>query len=190
MTQTMNLPLEPLDARQFAPYGWLLAAGNEPADFSRPGLWNWRLPFQSDAQLRLQVMRYGYQPMRLSCLEQHLCVTEARAPIGHAPAVLVVAGTHDTDDPPKADTLRAFLLDGQTGIMFRTGIWHGLDCFPVSQPHVDYLFLSDSATEDEIEAIGDPANGIRTRIFDFLSEEDTEFVVTDPQALLPPGDPQ
>lgn len=190
MTRTINVPLEPLDAEQFAPFGWLLVAGNGPADFSRPGLWNWRLPFQSDAQLRLQVMRYGYQPMRLSCLEQHLCVTEARAPIGHAPAVLVVAGGPETDDPPKADALRAFLLDGQTGIMFRPGIWHGLDCFPVSPPHVDYLFLSDSATEDEIETISDPACGVRTRIFDFRREEETEFAVTDPNALLAAGETQ
>lgn len=187
MPLTIDLPLEPLDAARFAPYGWLLTAGNGPADFERPGLGNWRLPFQSDAQLRLQVMRYGYQEMRLSRLEQHLCVTEARAPIGYAPAVLIVAGTPGTNNIPAVDTLKAFFLDGKTGIMFRPGVWHGLDCFPVAPPHVDYLFLSDSATEDEIEAHSGPVQGVRTRIFDFLSEADTEFTVTDPHGLLPKG---
>ncbi|MEE4188525.1 MAG: ureidoglycolate lyase [Roseobacter sp.] len=187
MTRTINVPLEPLDETRFSAFGWLLSAGSGPADFERPGLWNWRLPFQSDAQLRLQVMRYGYQPMRLSCLEQHLCVTEARMPIGDAPAVLIVAQTTDKQCKPKADTLRAFLMDGRTGIMFRPGVWHGLDCFALAPPHVDYLFLSDSATEDEIEALGGPTNGIRTRVYDFLVEEDTEFSVTDPDALLLQG---
>lgn len=187
MTQTIDVQLEPLDAAQFEPYGWLLAAGTGPADFERPGLWNWRLPFGSDAQLRLQMMRYAFQPMRLSLLEQHLCVTEARAPIGYAPAVLIVAGTPDPNAVPRADSMRAFLMDGQTGIMFRPGIWHGLDCYPLSPPHADYLFLSDSATEDEIETLGDPAHGVRTRIYDFMSEEDIEFVVTDPHALLDQG---
>lgn len=187
MIETIELPLEPLSAKRFEPYGWLLAAGSGPADFERPGLWNWRLPFHSDAQLRLQVMRYSYQPMRLSVLEQHTCVTEARAPIGNVSAVLIVAATPDSGNTPKADTLRAFFMDGQTGIMFRPGIWHGLDCFPVSPPHADYLFLSDSATEDEIEALGDPAHGVRTQIYDFLREEDTEFAVTDPHALLEQG---
>lgn len=180
MTDTVDIALEPLTALTFEPYGWLLAAPDGPADFTRPGLSNWRLPFKSDAELRLQVMRYGVQDMRLSCFEKHTRVTEARTPIGPAPAVLVVAGDPKTQAPPTPGSVRAFLLDGSTGIMFRPGVWHGLDCFPVRPPFVDYLFLSDSATEDEIETLGDPAQGVRTQIFNFPME----FTVTDPLGLM------
>jgi ureidoglycolate hydrolase len=180
MIETVEVALEALNEMSFSPYGYLLAAPDEPADFLRPGLSNWRLSFKSDAEPRLQVMRYGHQQMRLSRFESHLCVTEARAPIGSAPAVLIVAGDPNTSAPPTAASVRAFLLDGTVGIMFHAGVWHGLDCFPVSPPFVDYLFLSDSATEDEIETIKDPAYGVRTQIFDF----DMEFVVTDPLDLM------
>lgn len=78
MTNTVDVGLEPLTAATFEPYGWLLGAPDGPADFERPGLWNWRLPFNSDAKLRLQVMRYEFQEMRLSRFEKHIRVTEAR----------------------------------------------------------------------------------------------------------------
>lgn len=179
MLKTVDVALEPLNRKTFAPYGLLLTAPNRPADFVRPGLSNWRLPFKSDAELRLQIMQYEFQPMRLSRFERHLCVTEARTPIGPAPAVLIVAGDPTIDAPPTAASVRAFLLDGNIGIMFHPGVWHGLDCFPVNPPFVDYLFLSDSATEDEIETIKDPTYGVRTQVFDF----DVEFTVVDPLDL-------
>lgn len=180
MTKTVEVVLEALNETSFSDYGYLLVAPDDPADFSRPDLRNWRLPFKSDAELRLQIMRYEFQEMRLSRFERHLCVTEARAPIGSAPAVLIVAGDPNIDAPPTAASVRAFLLDGSIGIMFHPGVWHGLDCFPVNPPFVDYLFLSDSATENEIETIKDPAYGVRTQIFDF----DLEFAVADPFGLM------
>ena len=180
--QTKDIPLERLTVESFSPYGWLLKANGTP-DFSRPGLNNWRLPFHSDAALRLQVMRYAQQEIRLTRFERHICVTEARSPIGNAAAVLVVAGDPARDLMPDAASVRAFYLDGETGIMFRKGTWHGLDCFPARTPYVDYLFLSDTATEDEIEADSVPHQGIRTQIFDFATQK-VEFRVVDPEGLL------
>ncbi len=75
------IAVEPLSKEAFSPYGQLLAAGSMP-DFQRPGLQNWRLPFHSDAPLRLQIMRYARQEKRLSLFERHLCVTEAPEPGG------------------------------------------------------------------------------------------------------------
>ena len=180
--KTINVPVEPLTAKAFAEYGWLLEPDAAP-DYTRTGLQNWRLPFASEDALRLQVMRYRNRDMRLSMFESHVSVTEARHPIGDAAAVLVVAGDPSHDAPPAANSVRAFLLDGQTGIMFRKGIWHGLDCFPARTEHVNYLFLSDAGTEDEIEAQAYPQSGTHTQIFDF-AEKGISFQVMDSKGLL------
>lgn len=177
-----SVEVEPLSKEAFEPYGHLLAAGSIP-DFQRPGLHNWRLPFHSDAPLRLQVMRYEAQPKQLSLFERHLCVTEARCPIGDAAAVMVVAGDPTQDAQPETGSVRAFYLDGIAGIMFHKGVWHGLNCFPARTHFVDYLFLSDAKTEDEIEASMEPRQGVRTELFDF-AEQQLTFRIIDPKGLL------
>lgn len=177
-----DIEVEPLTVEAFAPYGWLLVAGDAP-DFNRPGLKNWRIPFHSDAILRLQVMRYSKQLRQLSMFERHPHVTEARSPIGNAAAILVVAGDPAKDAPPDAGPVRAFYLDGSQGIMFRKGVWHGLDCYPAHRAHVDYLFLSDAATEDEIELSPGPRQGVRTEIFDF-AEQNVTFRIMDPNEVM------
>lgn len=179
--QIVDVPLKPLSAERFAPYGWILEGAAEP-DFARPGLKNWRLPFSSGSPLRLQIIRYGTGTMQLSMFERHVSVTEARQPIGDAAAVLVVAGDPARDAPPGAGSVWAFLLDGQ-GIMFRKGVWHGLDCFPARGAYVDYLFLSDAATEDEIEAAPGPKDGMHTQIFDF-APQGRSFNITEPEGVI------
>lgn len=179
--QKIEIPLEPLSDEAFAVYGWILKGTGAP-DFSEPRLKNWRLPFSSEDALRLQIMRYSQQEMRLSMFERHINVTEARHPIGPAAAVLVVADEAPDRDMPDINAVRAFYLDGTHGIMFRKGIWHGLDCYPARTPYVDYLFLSDAATEDEIESLPNPASGTHTHVYDF-APHGTKFQIIDPQGL-------
>ncbi|SDB44732.1 ureidoglycolate lyase [Bauldia litoralis] len=184
----VQIPIEPLTDESFAPFGWLLEAGGEPPFFSRPNLDLWRFPYAADAPARLQIMRYHRQPMRFSRLERHLFVTEARAPLNGARAVLVVAGDAEsagTDRPPSPDTLRAFLIDGAAGVMFWPGVWHGLDCYPLAA-HADFIFLSDEATEVEIEALAAPVSGTRTEVADYQDSHGLVFEIVDPRRLMVP----
>ncbi len=179
-TKTLVLKPEPLAAESFEPYGWILQGGTGPGDFSRAKLDLWHFPFHSDAQPRLQVMRYHHQPMVFSKLERHLAVTEARYPMNGGKAVLIVAAASDSADRPtvpEIEQVRAFILDGTKGIMFKKGTWHGLDCYPLTPPHVDFLFLSDIETEREIEGQLEPVTGSRTHVFDFAEANDVEFEV-------------
>ncbi|MEM7683369.1 MAG: ureidoglycolate lyase [Pseudomonadota bacterium] len=175
--RTTVVPVRRLTADDFAPYGTLVAGGLGKSDFTRPKLENWRLCFASDAPLRLKVMRYHAQRMVLLQSERHLCITETRCPIGGVQGVLVVAGKTDGDAPPCRDTIRAFLIDGP-GVMLKPDVWHGLDCFPVRAPSADFLFLSDAATEDEIETV---ASGVRTNVVDLAP---AVFEIIDPDGLL------
>ena len=178
----ISIPVEPLTEAAFQPHGWLLAASDTPS-FSRPGLDLWRKPFVSNAPTRLQIMRYHRQPMRFRRLERHIAVTEARFPVAGARAVLIVAGETSTlspEDTPQKEAVRAFLLDGSVGVMFRPGIWHGLDCYPVDADFADFLFLSDEATETEIESQVEPFSGERTHVAAYPET----FCVADPQGLL------
>ena len=180
--QSFKITLEKLCLEKFDKYGWIL----EPhgvCDFGRPRLKNWRLPFNSDADPRLQIMRYSNKEHKLSIFERHKYVTELRAPIGRAAAILVVAGEPSSDEVPNVESVRAFLLNGSTGIMFRKGVWHGVDCFPINSEYVDYLFLSDEETENEIEASKKPRNGKRTEIYDF-SSLNLSFQIIDTEGLI------
>ena len=171
MATTVEVKIERLTARAFAPYGQLIAAGEEPADYARPLLDVWHLDYRADARTRIQIMRYHEQPMTFCRLERHVQVTEGRIPLNGARAVLAVAGA--TDDAPDAMpdplSVRAFGFDGTCGILFAPGIWHSLDCFPLASPCADFVLLSDEATESEIESWREPANGRRTHVCDYSS---------------------
>lgn len=180
VTRTLVLEPAPLTAEAFEPYGWVLQGGSGPGDFSRANLDLWCLPFHSDAPPRLQIMRYHHQAMVFSKLERHLAVTEARYPMNAGKAVLVVGAASNPTDrlaPPDIAQVRAFILDGTKGIMFKKGTWHGLDCYPLTPPHVDFLFLSDTETEREIEGQSAPATGSRTEVFDFAEANHVRFQV-------------
>ncbi len=165
----------------------MLEGGQGTPTFSRDKLDFWKFPFDSDAPLRLQVMRYHHQPMRLHRMERHMFVTEGRCPLNGAGGVLIVGGETDAADPtaaPEPEAVRAFLLDGSVGIMFRKGVWHGLDCFPLKPPYADFLFMVDEVTETEIETIGGPTSGRRTHVFDYQAARGITFQVADPEGLL------
>ena len=169
MATTIELKVEPLTAEAFAPYGQLIAARDDAADYARPLLDVWHLDYRADAPIRLQIMRYHEKPMTFSRLERHTRVSEGRIPLDGARAVLAVAGaTGDApDDAPDPSSVCAFRFDGTCGLLFTPGVWHSLDCFPVAAPYADFVLLSDQATEDEIESWTRPSSGERTHVVDY-----------------------
>ena len=171
MTTIVEVRMEELTAEAFAPYGQLIAAGEENADYARPLLDVWHLDYRSDAPARIQIMRYHEQPMTFRRLERHVRVTEGRIPLAGARAVLAVASAAGAapESMPAPSSVRAFRFDGTCGILFAPGTWHSLDCFPLDAPTADFVLLSDEATENEIESWRDPASGERTHVCDYSS---------------------
>lgn len=156
------LPVSPLSAETFAPYGHVLSAAGG-RDAGREGYDIWIRPFAAESRPRLQIVRYHARPLAVAVIERHLHVTEARQPLGGPPTIIVVAEPSET--PPAAEALRAFRLDGE-GIMFHRGTWHAIDAYPERGSHADFLFLSEEATVSEL--FDNPGQApVRTQVHDF-----------------------
>lgn len=160
----ITLPLQPISAEAFAPYGRVLSPAGE-RHAGREGYDIWIQPFAAESRPRLQIVRYHARPFVVALIERHLHVTEARQPLGGSPAIIVVAEPSET--PPAPEMLRAFRLDGE-GVMFHRGAWHAIDAYPESGSHSDFLFLSEEATVSEL--FDNPGRAPeRTQVFDFLA---------------------
>jgi ureidoglycolate hydrolase len=149
------LEVELLTEQAFKPFGDVLQVTDKPLDFEGSGIHGWATPFESDAGALFLVLRTPYQGLRIGTLERHHHVTQAAYPIGGSPAVMAVAPPTDPSDPdalPAPDDVRAFLLDGSAGYVFRKGTWH-TNRYPLFPPWADYFMVTDAATQDELTTV-------------------------------------
>ena len=185
-TKLIDLPVEPLDAAAFAPYGTVIEGLPASGRWQEGKFHLVSLGFGVEGTADLRLARYPYQAMEFSRLERHFTMTESRVPLGK-PVVLIVAGDTPPDDRhalPDPASLRALLMRGDQGVMFKRRAWHGLDCFPLAPPHADFAFFTESESEDEF-GDGYSAEGLqRSQIVGYAETRSLSFHVTDPAGLL------
>jgi ureidoglycolate hydrolase len=188
VSREVAVRLEWLSDAAFAPFGQIVGAGERPASFEAAHLWNWRIGFEADGPTEVLLIRYKYQEPAFRHLERHFHVTQGFVPLGGVASIMVVAAPTDPDDMdaiPAAESVRAFLMDGGAGVVLHRGTWHALSRFPVRPPHVDVAFLTDRATQADIEASGKAGTSpVRTQIVDYAARFGVSFRVTDPAGLL------
>lgn len=164
MTRSVTLPITPITAQAFAPFGRLLTPSG-PRSFGRDDFDAWVQPFQAQqGPVRLQIVRYHPKPFSVRLIERHRHVTEARQPINGGRCVLVVAPSSEA--PPAPEAMTAFDLMGH-GLMFHAGTWHSIDAYPLGETACEFLFLSEEATVRELFD-GTP-NPLRTQVHDFAA---------------------
>ncbi len=134
MSVGLELPVQPLTAEAFAPYGQVIALGGSGTrqiaindgrcmrhhDLARPfaaepGSIAFSL-FDADATAL---------PARLTLMERHRLGTQSFAPFGAA--LQLVAVVADASIAPAAlgpQHLRAFVTDGRQGLQLQPGVWH------------------------------------------------------------------
>ncbi len=170
----ITLALEPLSEAAFAPLGHLVGGPDRPADFEADHLWNWRVPFEADGTTQVLLIRYKFVAPNFSVMERHFHVTQGFIALGDMPSAMVVAPPTDPDDPgaiPPPEALRAFTLTGEAGVILHRGTWHALQRFPLRPPHVDVAFLTDTATQADIEESGTAGTPPRrTQMHDYLDD--------------------
>jgi ureidoglycolate hydrolase len=184
MTRLFEITLESVSAEAFRPFGELLKRPDTPSLGERDVQDYWRLPFDLDGKPELEIVRYWAQPWELNRVERHLHVTESRVALGGRRVVLVVAPRTPGEIAagPAPESLRAFLIDDDAGVLLHRGTWHALDCFPVDDDFVDFAFLTEAETVAELEGVIQPNTPPRTEVFDFETLEQ-RFRVVDPTGL-------
>ena len=183
----ITLALEPLTHAAFAPYGAIVGGEGLAADFEAEHLWNWRVPFEADGPTQVLLIRYKHGPPVFSRMERHFHVTQGFMPLGGLASAMVVAPPSDPDDAeavPPPEAVRAFLLAGEAGVILHRGTWHALQRFPLEPPHVDVAFLTDAATQSEIEASATAGTPLaRTQVVDYAEREGVRFRI---EGITPP----
>ena len=181
----VDVPLQPMTAEAFAPYGRLIESRPVEGHGAEGKFRMTGLPFTVDGTPDLRIAHYPAQDMYWSKFERHLTMTETRIALGRA-VVLIVAGDTPLDERctlPDVRSVKALLMRGDQGIVFRRGAWHGLDCYPVNTRHADFAFLTEREAEDELVDLGNVDTLRRSHIVDFAETRNIVFRASDPCGL-------
>ena len=83
------------------------------------------MELRNGAEFHLDVLTYAWRPLRCDLLNRHHTATQALIPLGGHPAVVVVAPPEvDFSDAAHLDSIRAFVISGDTAINLAIGTWH------------------------------------------------------------------
>lgn len=182
MPRIVDVNVEPLTEEAFEPFGAVVGAGNRPPAFDADTMQTWKAPFEVDGALEMTICRYLREPIAWSRMERHLAVTQAFLPLAGVGSVMVVAPPTDPcrrDAVPPPETVRAFRMAGEVGVVLWRGTWHALRRFPVGAPHADFVLLTGRDTQSELErqAVGGPLPAL-THEADYQQMFDVSFCVT------------
>lgn len=186
--KTIQIPIEAFTAASFAPFGTLLGEPGYAAEFTGNLSQSWLMPFEAEGGPQILYSRYYHQPMRFSLLERHFNVTQGFVPLCGAPLIMVVAPPTPHTGPeaiPAPETLRAFYMSGNAGLLMHKGTWHTLDRYPVRPPHVDCVFLTAKTTQ--VELMREKAEGIApvlTEVVDYKTHAGISFEVVGIDAFV------
>jgi ureidoglycolate lyase len=165
-----SLTIQPLNADDFEPYGWMLGKplptdGDTPS-FTSPSSDFWREHlFDTGAAGETEVLwvKYRNGEDTVASLEAHLLTQQAIVPLT-GPVIQIVA-TSTTAGLPDIDSLRAFRVPVGEGICMRPHCWHAtrvlqdeVTCLMLTRRSTTYdlvihLVTGAPACESEIKAI-------------------------------------
>jgi ureidoglycolate hydrolase len=147
--RTIELPVEPITAAAFAPYGTLIEAAEDGKRFGA-----------DEAQLelargtpRFYILRLKNRELGFKHITRHLQVTQCLASVGGKPWIIAVAPPDAPDDrEAKCDMarLRAFSIPGSAAICLHRSTWHAGPYF--TAPALDFfnLELADTNQVDHV----------------------------------------
>ncbi len=123
------LPLEPLTADAFKPFGDVIetrGARHFPINGGRTERYHDLADIQFDgpgARPILSIFRCEpvSLPLRIEMLERHPRGSQAFMPLANRPYLVVVAAP---GEDPETSGLRAFLARGDQGVNYHAGVWH------------------------------------------------------------------
>jgi ureidoglycolate hydrolase len=180
-----ELAIERFSVEVYAPFGTALVQPPCTADAREDFNAVWLLPTDVDGRPQHVYQRVFRQPLRVTTMERHHHVAQAFVPITRGPYIMVVAPPTrpGKDVQPNLGTARAFYCDGSLGLIINRGTWHALDRLPVDTDELDFFFITEFETQQDMarHAADQPQLLERSDIVAL----DREIALIDPHGLLP-----
>lgn len=133
----ISLIAEPLTANAFAAYGDVIEmAGHEPMPMNYGmaeryhALATVLTDQEGHAAISLVKSRRYELPHQIKLVERHPFGSQAFIPLDSNPFIVIVAPAGEQVNP---GDVRAFVTNGEQGINYRPGIWHGLLFTPADE---------------------------------------------------------
>jgi ureidoglycolate hydrolase len=160
-----DLAVRPITREAFAPFGDLIAPGDDGAPF---GPQDARLDL-SRGSPRLYIMRLRHRGLEFRRITRHRNVTQCLAALGGKSWLIAVAPPKALDDPkaePMLEDIVAFAIPGSVAIKLHRGTWHAGPFFEDEEISFLNLELSDTNETDHHDSHLDQRFGLALR---FLS---------------------
>jgi len=123
---TRYLDVETPTPEAIAPFGQLVGAdpsAPRPEGAFYQAVSTYRPDFVSEDGTELAVCTVQRRPMSVQWMERHFKHTQAFIPLGGKPFLAILAPPTE-GELPDLDQARAFLFDGQAGLLMHVGTWH------------------------------------------------------------------
>ena len=156
------LPITPLSAEAFGPFGQLIEAAEDGVSFG-----------DADAQLKLDagtprfyIMKLNGRGLAFTQITRHRQVTQCLASVGGAPWFIALAppgDVHDDAAKPRLEDIRAFCIPGDVAIKLDVGTWHAGPFFEQAQLSFFNLELADTNAVDHQSCLLDREYGVRLK---------------------------
>ncbi len=146
--QAKTLPIEPLTAAAFTPFGAVLAPMEDGAPFTAQEA---MLDLSRGAP-RFYVMRLRDKHLHeVRQITRHRQVTQVLAAVGGQPWWIAVAPPLALDDAsatPRVEDIRAFHVPGDVALLLARGTWHAGPMFEAPEASFFNLELADTNVVD------------------------------------------
>ncbi len=128
----VRIPVQPLTADAFAPFGDVIACEGHPARMINQGqteryhALSVATALGEGAQVGLSIFRNLITtalPYRIALLERHPLGSQTFMPLQEQAFLIVVAPASSAAAPDES-AIRAFISDGRQGITYHAGVWH------------------------------------------------------------------
>jgi ureidoglycolate lyase len=183
----LQISIEPFSASAYAPFGVPISRPEREADGREEFNAAWMLPTDIDGRPQWVYQQALRQPFRVTLMERHHHVAQMFVPITRDPFVMVVAPptAAGKDNGPDLGGVRAFYLDGSFGLSIGRGVWHALDRLPVRDSALEFFFITEVETQDDMmaHAAANPERLVRSDLVDV----GRNIVLGDPLSLLDPA---
>ena len=161
-TRLVDLPVQPITAAAFAPFGTLIEAAEDGKLFG---------PDEAQLELgrgtpRFYVMRLKRREHAFTHITRHLAVTQCLASVDAQPWLLAVAAPADPDNAdgvPDPAGITAFSVPGRVAVCLHRSTWHAGPFFDAPTQDFFNLELADTNQVDHHNCQLDQRFGLRFR---------------------------